>query len=278
LKECIDEKKEFPLFLHTKFLDLIRKYICVGGMPEVVSKFIETNDFGEVRKIQTRLIKDYKSDFGTHFNDNNEIVINDLERTKIMDVFDSIPKQLAKENKKFQYVVIDKKAKSRSHENAIKWLKNYGLIDICYNLSTIEEPFDFFSIRDQFKVYVSDIGLLVAMLDEDVRFKILSNDLGMGKGMIYENLIAEALHKLGKPLYYFSKDSGLEIDFVSNLYSMPYLIEAKAKNGNTKSAKAVLDNPNYKVNNLLKLTAQNIGVVENKFTAPYYCSFYILNK
>ena len=253
LKQCVDEKKEFPIFLHEKFLDLVRKYICIGGMPEVVNKFIETNDLGEVKKVQTRLIRDYKSDFGTHLNDNNEIVTDELEKSKIMDVFDSIPKQLAKDNKKFQYAVINKKAKARTHENAIKWLKSYGLIDICYNLSTIEEPFDFFSIKDQFKIFVSDIGLLVAMLDKDVPFKILSNDLGIGKGMIYENLVADAMHKLGKPLYYFSKDSGLEIDFVSTLFSKAFLIEAKAKSGNTKSAKTVLDNPNYKVDNLLKL-------------------------
>lgn len=278
LKQCVDEKKEFPIFLHEKFLDLVRKYICIGGMPEVVNKFIETNDLGEVKKVQTRLIRDYKSDFGTHLNDNNEIVTDELEKSKIMDVFDSIPKQLAKDNKKFQYAVINKKAKARTHENAIKWLKSYGLIDICYNLSTIEEPFDFFSIKDQFKIFVSDIGLLVAMLDKDVPFKILSNDLGIGKGMIYENLVADAMHKLGKPLYYFSKDSGLEIDFVSTLFSKAFLIEAKAKSGNTKSAKTVLDNPNYKVDNLLKLTAQNIGCIDNKYTIPYYSTFYILNK
>ena len=278
LKKCIDEKKEFPSFLHLNFLDLIRKYICVGGMPEVVDRFVETNDMGEVRKIQNRLINDYKSDFGTHLNDNNEIVTDELERTKIIDVFNSIPKQLAKENKKFQYVTIDKKAKARTHEDAIKWLRNYGLVDICYNLSTIEEPLDFFSCRDQFKVYVSDIGLLIAMLDKDIPLKVLSNDLGIGKGMIYENLIAEALHKLGKPLYYFSKTSGLEIDFVSNLFSSLYLIEAKAKGGKTKSSKTVLNDPNYKVDHLLKLTSQNIGFVNNQFTVPYYSSFYILSK
>ena len=278
LKNCIEEKKEFSPFLHERFLDLIRKYICVGGMPEVVNKFIESNDLREVRKIQNRLIKDYKSDFGTHLNDDKKIIVDELEKTKIMDAFDSIPKQLAKDNKKFQYSVIDKKAKARTHEEAIKWLKNYGLIDICYNLSTIDEPFDFFSIRDQFKVYVSDIGLLVAMLDFEVPFKILSNDLAIGKGMIYENLVAETLHKLGRPLYYFSKDSGLEIDFVSNLYSVPYLIEVKTKNGNTKSAKTVLANPNYKVDNLLKLTAQNIGFIDNKLTVPYYSAFYVLSK
>ena len=224
------------------------------------------------------MLKDYKTDFGTHLNDDNEIVTDELEKTRIMEVFNSIPKQLSKENKKFQYVVIDKKAKARTHKDAINWLKNYGLIDICYNLSTIEEPYDFMAIKDQFKVYVSDIGLLVAMLEDDVPFKILSNDLGIGKGMIYENLVADSLHKLNKPMYYFSKDSGLEIDFVSTLFNKPYLVEVKAKSGKTKAARSVIDNPNYKVNNLLKLTSQNIGITEDTITAPYYLSLYLLNK
>ena len=134
------------------------------------------------------------------------------------------------------------------------------------------------AIKDQFKVYVSDIGLLVAMLEDDVPFKILSNDLGIGKGMIYENFVADSLHKLNKPMYYFSKDSGLEIDFVSTLFNKPYLVEVKAKSGKAKAARNVIDNPNYKVNNLLKLTSQNIGITEDTITAPYYLSFYLLNK
>ncbi len=278
LKDCIDNKKAFPLFLHEKFMDLIRKYICVGGMPEAVNTFIETNDIKDVRKIQARLIKDYKTDFGSHLNDNNEIVVDELEKAKILDVFDSIPKQLAKENKKFQYAAIKKNAKGRTYEGAIKWLKNYGLIDICYNLSTIDEPLDFFSIKDQFKVYVSDIGLLTAMLDDTVPSRILSNDLGMGKGMIYENLVADSFHKLGKKMYYFAKESGLEIDFVTILFGKTHLVEAKAKSGKTKASKNVLADPKYKVNDLLKLTAQNIGYVDNKFTCPYYSGFYILGK
>lgn len=278
LKECFDKKQQIPAYLHEQFLDWARKYICVGGMPEAVGKFVQTNSISETRKVQRRLLDDYKADFGSHINDDNELVINELEKTKILEVFNSIPKQLAKENKKFQYSVVDKKAKSRTHEDAVKWLKNYGLIDICYNLSAIEQPFDFVSILDNFKVYVSDIGLLVSMLGDDVAFKILSNDLGMGKGMIYENLIADAFHKNGKPMYFFSKSSGLEIDFVTTLFGKPYLVEAKAKNGNTKSAKIVLGDENYKVDSLLKLTAQNLGFIENTITAPYYLAFYLLAK
>ncbi len=278
LKECFDKKQQIPAYLHEQFLDWARKYICVGGMPEAVAKFVQTNSISETRKVQRRLLDDYKADFGSHLNDDNELVINELEKTKILEVFNSIPKQLAKENKKFQYSVVDKKAKSRTHEDAVKWLKNYGLIDICYNLSAIEQPFDFVSIFDNFKIYVSDIGLLVSMLGDDVAFKILSNDLGMGKGMIYENLIADAFHKNGKPMYFFSKSSGLEIDFVTTLFGKPYLVEAKAKNGNTKSAKKVLGDENYKVDSLLKLTAQNLGFIENTITAPYYLAFYLLAK
>ncbi len=278
LKECFDKKQQIPAYLHEQFLDWGRKYICVGGMPEAVGKFVQTNSISETRKVQRRLLDDYKADFGSHLNDDNELVINELEKTKILEVFNSIPKQLAKENKKFQYSVVDKKAKSRTHEDAVKWLKNYGLIDICYNLSAIEQPFDFVSIFDNFKIYVSDIGLLVSMLGDDVAFKILSNDLGMGKGMIYENLIADAFHKNGKPMYFFSKSSGLEIDFVTTLLGKPYLVEAKAKNGNAKSAKIVLGDENYKVDSLLKLTAQNLGFIENTITAPYYLAFYLLAK
>ena len=278
LKECFDKKQQIPAYLHEQFLDWARKYICVGGMPEAVGKFVQTNSISETRKVQRRLLDDYKADFGSHLNDDNELVINELEKTKILEVFNSIPKQLAKENKKFQYSVVDKKAKSRTHEDAVKWLKNYGLIDICYNLSAIEQPFDFVSIFDNFKIYVSDIGLLVSMLGDDVAFKILSNDLGMGKGMIYENLIADAFHKNGKPMYFFSKSSGLEIDFVTTLLGKPYLVEAKAKNGNAKSAKIVLGDENYKVDSLLKLTAQNLGFIENTITAPYYLAFYLLAK
>ena len=278
LKDCFDKKQPIPAFLHEHFLDLIKSYIIVGGMPEVVARFIETNDLFETHKIQNRLLNDYKSDFGSHINDDNQLVINELEKTRILEVFNSIPRQLAKDNKKFQYSTIDKKAKSRTHEAAINWLKGYGLVDICNNLSTIDQPFDFVSIKDNFKVYVADIGLLTAMLGDDISFKILLNELGFGKGLIYENLIADAFHKLGKPHYFFSKDSGLEIDFISSLYNETYLIEVKSRSGNAKSSKMVLNNPKYKADKLLKLTSQNIGVTDNTITAPYYLAFYILAK
>lgn len=278
LKKSIDEKKPVPEYLHHKFLDLINMYICIGGMPEVVNTFVETKDINESRAVQKRLLNNYRSDFGSHLKDDNKLEIDTIEKNRIMDVFDSIPKQLAKENKKFNYSIIDSKARARTHQDAINWLKNYGLIDVCYNLSTIEQPFDFVANKNEFKIYVSDIGLLVAMLEDDIPYKILSNQLKLGKGMIYENLIADALHKLNKPLYYFAKSSGLEIDFITSIFHTSYLVEVKSKDGNTKSAKAVLSSKSYNVDHLLKLSSQNISVNGNTFTAPYYSSFYILSQ
>ena len=278
LKKCVDNKQEIPSFVHDKFLELIKKYICVGGMPEAVIEFIETNDLLKVRDVQTRLINNYKADFGIHLNDNGSLETNEFEKAKIMDVFNAIPRQLAKNNKKFQYTTIRNGAKSRTYSEPIKWLRNYGLIDICYNLSSIDQPLEFVAQSDQFKIYLADIGLLMAMLNKESAFNVLTNNLDFGKGMIYENLIADALHKLNKPHYYYSKSSGLEIDFISILFSKTYLIEVKAKSGNTKSSRTLLENPACHVSDLLKLTSQNIGFVDNKFTVPYYLSFYILNK
>ncbi len=139
-------------------------------------------------------------------------------------------------------------------------------------------PFDFFAIKNQFKVYISDIGLLVGMLDDDIQSKILTNDLSFGKGALYENLIADAFHKIGKKIYCYRKPSGLEIDFVTRIDSKIYLVEAKAKSGNTKSSKTVFNDKKFQVEGIIKLTSQNIGYLNSTLTAPYYSSFYLLCK
>lgn len=273
--DCYNIKKQIPEYAHKKFGELFKKYILIGGMPAVLKKFIETNDFNEVKKEQKNLIDNYISDFGTHLNEKNEIVVNELEKAKILSVFESIPRQLAKENKKFQYSSIKKGADGRSYKSAIDWLKDYGLITTAHNLETIDEPLGYFSIDNQFKVYMSDTGLFVSMLDSSMPLKIIQDDLGAGKGMIYENVIADIQYKNFKDLFYFSKDSGLEIDFVSIINNEVTIIEVKANSGNTKSAKEVLENSKYKVDKLIKITSQNIGVVGNITTVPQYLAFIV---
>ena len=278
LKNCADESKQIDPYYHNLFLNLIKKYICIGGMPKAVSTFLETKDLDKVREVQVNLIKSFKSDFGMHLSQSGKIQVNEAERTKILDVYDSIPKQLAKENNKFQYSLVNKGGSQRTYKDSLKWLKEYGLVDICYNVSALEEPLCFFAIENQFKVYFSDIGLLMASLPKEITFKVINDDLGQGKGAIFENLIAETLNKNEKKLFYFAKTSGLEIDFIEPFMDGIYLIEVKAKSGNVKSSKTVLENPNYKVKGLLKFTAQNLGQVDNKKTIPYYLAFYVTSK
>ena len=277
-KSCLDEEKEIPEFDHRRLLDLVRQYVVIGGLPEVVQKYVLTNDVGQARRVQKRILTDYESDFGSHLNDNGEIVIDEVEKARLMEVFRSIPRQLAKENAKFKYSIVAHGARSRTHEDALSWLEGYGLVTRCHNLSTLERPLSLFEVADQFKVFVNDTGLFTAMLDDDTPVGILADSLGMGKGPIYENLVSEAFHKAEKKQYYFARSSGLEIDFIATIEGKTMLIEAKAKEGKTKAAKEVLGNPSYQTDGLLKLTAQNVGRVGNVLTAPYYLSAYIFSK
>ena len=259
---------------HKAMIRYFKEYICVGGMPRVVDTFVSTSDMNAVYDEQRDLIEEYKDDFGKHLDENEQEETNLVLLTRINNVFDSIPAQLAKENKKFVFSAISKKSRSSEYMPAIQWLKDYGLIDICYNLSTIDRPLEGFKIDNLFKLYFVDSGLFVSMLGRGTASKILSDELNIYKGAIYENIIADAFSKNDIPLYYFHKESGLEIDFVTVANDSLSIVEVKAKSGNSKSAKTVLnDKAKYKADNLIKLGEYNIGKMGNMITLPFYLSF-----
>ena len=235
--------------------------MCVGGMPAVVKMFLKTRDMNQVLQEQKDILENYRDDFAKHLDENEREQTDKELLTKINRVFDSIPSQLAKENKKFMVSKIDKKSSLEKYEDAIKWLVDYGLISLCYNLHTPEFPLEGNKISNIFKIYVNDTGLLMAMLDNGSQAEILMNSMGTFKGEIYENIIADAFSKNDRKLYYFSKNSVLEIDFITNYNREITLIEVKAKNGNTKSSKEVMSNKiKYpEVKRLIKLKDCNIG-------------------
>ena len=146
-------------------------------------------------------------------------------------------------------------------------------MNICYNLSNISEPLEGNKIDSVFKLYMQDSGLFTAMLDKGSAAKILSGDMGIYKGAIFENIIADCFSKQDRKLYYFRKDSGLEIDFITKVDDEIALIEVKATTGNTKSADSILKNPKYDVKYCYKLSENNIGVCGKKITIPYYMAF-----
>ena len=276
LKESYKNMSPINEAVHKSMLRYFNEYICVGGMPRIVDTFIQTSDMNAVYDEQHDLIEEYKDDFGKHLDENEKEVINKNLLGRINKVFDSIPSQLAKENKKFTYSLISKYARSSEYETAIQWLCDFGLIVPCYNLSAIDRPLEGYKIDNIFKLYFKDSGLFVSLLEKGTAYKILNGELNIYKGAIYENIVADIFSKNQKKLYYFHKDSGLEIDFVTVVDDKTTIIEIKATNGNTKSAKTVLENKTkYSVDQLIKLGEYNIGKQDNIITLPYYLAFLI---
>ena len=275
LKDCYEKKEPVSEATHNAMLRYFKEYLCVGGLPYVVSRFVETSDMNVVWQEQQDILEEYKDDFGKHLDENENEEIDRTLLGRINRVFDSIPAQLAKENNKFVYSQLEKKGRSENYQTAIQWLYDCGIINICHNLTNIAEPLEGYKIENTFKIYVQDSGLFVAMLERGTAAKILSGDLGFYKGAIYENIIADCFSKQGRKLFYFRKDTGLEIDFVENIGGEIAIIEVKATTGRSKSAKTVLSNDNYAAKVCYKLSENNIGVAGQMVTLPYYMAMFL---
>ena len=266
LTECL--KKETPVAeaLHEKLHQLLLQYAVVGGMPAVVQTFVDTHQMNTVLRLQRGILSDYEDDMVKY--------TDDKDKPFIRECFQSIPRQLSKENKKFQYSVVKKGATASKFSGSLQWIEDAGIIRRCYNLTLPELPLDGNAIQDIFKVYMIDTGLLIAMLEDGTQFDVLQGNLYGYKGAIFENLAADILAKMGRKLYYFHKDSGLEIDFVMRYAGKATLLEVKASTGNTKSAKTVLNHPEkYHVGGAIKLGDYNVGRAGQILTLPFYMAF-----
>lgn len=270
LKEYFNEEKPVPEALHEKMRQLILQYTVVGGMPEVVDTFVKTKQMNSVLALQRDIVRSYEDDMVKY--------ADDKDKSLIKECFQSIPKQLSKENKKFQYSIVKKGGTASKFQGSIQWIEDAGIIARCYNLDLPELPLDGNAIDDIFKVYMQDSGLLVSMLEDGTQFDILQGNLYGYKGAIFENLMADIFTKMGRKLYYYHKDSGLEIDFVIRYKGGATLIEVKATTGNTKSTKTILSNPEkYHVAGAIKLGDYNVGRNEKMLTIPIYMGF-LLNE
>ena len=277
VKDCYQNKAQVSPAVHQAFTRYFREYICVGGLPEVVKRFVETKDMNQVRREQRDLLEEYRDDFGKHLDENEQEKVDGKLLAQINKVFDSLPSQLSKENKKFMVSKIDKKGSLEQYSSAIQWLVDYGLIERSYNLSVPEFPLEGNKVPDVFKLFFTDTGLLIASLDEGTAGHVLSGELGIYKGAIYEQSFADAYLKNHKKLYYYSKESGLEIDFVTQNTGEVILIEVKAKDGRTKAGTEVLTHKEkYKdVVKMIRLKDTNVGSFNNIDTFPAYMSFLV---
>ena len=204
------------------FSNLFLEYCILGGMPAIVSSYIERETFEGSLDLQHQLLVDYENDIVKY--------AQGLDKAKILSVYRSIPAQLAKENKKFQYSKVSKGGRSKDYMGCVEWLKDAGLINVCECLQFPELPLKGNVDESKYKVYISDTGLLVASLDDESQIDLRANkNLGIYKGALYENFVAEALVKQGYGLYYYSKDnSTLEEDFFIRSANELIPVEVKA--------------------------------------------------
>lgn len=266
LKNCLDKQVPVPEALHMRMRDLLLKYVVVGGMPDAVQTFVETKQMNSVLQIQRDIVRSYEDDMVKYADRKDKAVIREC--------FQSIPKQLSKENKKFQYSVVKKGATSSKFTGSLQWIEDAGIIRRCYNLSITELPLDGNAEKNIFKVYMQDTGLFISMLEDGTQFDILQGNLYAYKGAIFENLVADIFSKMGRKLYYFHKDSGLEVDFVIRYRGECTLVEVKAATGNTKSTRTILRHPEkYHVSSAIKLGDYNVGKTDQILTLPLYMAF-----
>lgn len=254
-----------PKSMHSRMLELFREYIVVGGMPRVVSVFVKEHNFSQVLRMQRNIISNYLDDIAKYAENS--------EKIKARDCFLSIPKHLAKDYKKFRYSLVRQGGSARKYGGSLMWLHDAGIISFCHNLAIPELPLEGNAKSEEFKVYMRDTGLLMAMLEDGSQIDIIDGNLGIYKGAIYENVIADIFVKSGKKLYYFEKDNRLEIDFFIRRNRKSTAVEVKsADNTKSKSLNRVIEL--YQINGI-KLSAKNIAQLDNVEILPIYMAMFL---
>jgi hypothetical protein len=250
------------------FKGLFLDYCVLGGMPDVVKQYIETGTFSGTIEIQEQIRLDYEEDVRKY--------AEGLDQTKIISVYRSIPAQLAKENKKFQLNKVEKNARSREYLGCIEWLIDAGVIKECNCLHFPELPLKGNIEESKYKLYYPDTGLLVSALDEEAQEDLRVNkNLGVYKGALYENFVAEAFVKQGLGLFYYKKEnSTLEEDFFVRTQNDLIPVEVKSNGGQSKSLSSLIKNKTYSdISYGIKFGDFNVGHADDIYTFPYFCAF-----
>ena len=267
IKNCFHTNSSMPSALHDAAMLLYRKYLVVGGMPECVLQFTQTEDYILIRHTQNTILTSYLNDM-SKYNTSNEI-----KKTRL--TYDNITVQLSKKNTRFQYKLIKKGGRAAEFENAIEWLCLSGIVSQVYKVEQIKKPLENYRDIDAFKIYVSDLGLLCAKKDlvaNDVLYMV--EELNDFKGGLTENYVNIQLTINGYKTYYWESNRGAEIDFIIQRDGQLIPIEVKsADNTRAKSLQVYMDT--YKPNYAIKLSTKNFGSVENKKIVPLYAAFCI---
>lgn len=271
IAKAYEAKTPLSSSMHESLTRLFREYLCIGGFPEAVKNYVLTGNAYSSLKITRRIVGDLQNDFGRRRGKDGKPLFNPNEVARIRNAFSLIPSFLGKENKRYVVSKIEGRGVKDAGKDAVEYLKDAGIVTKVHNLDVPSTPLSVNAIQSQYKVFPSDIGILIALLEDGTTDAIMKGNLGMGKGMLYESLVAESLHKRGGELFYFAKDTGLELDFVINVEGESTILEVKAVDGNAKSAKTVLAHPeHYGKTRLIMIKDSNLGYANGVLTIPHY--------
>lgn len=270
--KCIDDHESIEKTIHESLRSLYYQYLIVGGMPEAVNDFFDKHDLNSVRDIQRSILGSIRDDFGRYKDDKGNDRINEVLKLRAEACLDSLPAQLSKEYKKFQFSMVNAKGHSPEKAEGLQYLEDVGLVIKAYNTSEISYPLEGVKIPNEFKAYFVDTGLLISQMGEEVPAKVLSGDIGSYKGAIAENMVASAFLTSGRKLYYYHAKSGSpELDFLFEKDGEAVIVECKAVNDRATSMKYVIGHPNkYGAHPAIKYSDTNVGGGNGFYTYPLY--------
>lgn len=265
--ECYKTMSPMPKFAHDEAIRLYHEYLCVGGMPDAINNFV--NNELDILKFNQNILSDIKI---AYMADMNKYLENKNESVKIETVYNSIPEQLAKENKNFQYTVLEENARGRKYKSAIEWLIASKLVLMANKISKVQDPMKYFIDKNTFKLYLSDVGLLTNISEIKLNQIILDEDY-IFKGVITENYIAQEFASKEISLYYWESDGNAEVDFLLSTNDEGIIpIEVKSGiNNKSKSLNVYIEQnkPKYAI----RFSTRNFGFENNIKSIPLYAVF-----
>lgn len=271
LEEAFKAEREIDSIIHRKLMELFRLYLIVGGMPAVVQTYLDTNDIKKVVNKQREILSMYVEDI-SQYDINNKLYIKDI--------FNLIPAELNNPNKRFILKNLNENTKFSRLEDSFIWIREAGVAIGVYNIEEPKLPLELVKLRNLFKLFSNDVGLLACQYADGIQLRILNNDIDINYGSIYENAVAEELYSHGLKLYYFNSKKQGELDFVIKLDDKILPIEVKSgKNYLRHNAlKNVIENKDYDIEKAYVLYNENIKRVGNIVYLPIYLMMFIKNR
>ena len=271
LEEAFKAEREIDSIIHRKLMELFRLYLIVGGMPAVVQTYLDTNDIKKVVNKQREILSMYVEDI-SQYDINNKLYIKDI--------FNLIPAELNNPNKRFILKNLNENTKFSRLEDSFIWIREAGVAIGVYNIEEPKLPLELAKLRNLFKLFSNDVGLLACQYADGIQLRILNNDIDINYGSIYENAVAEELYSHGLKLYYFNSKKQGELDFVIKLDDKILPIEVKSgKNYLRHNAlKNVIENKDYEIEKAYVLYNENIKRVGNIVYLPIYLMMFIKNR